>query len=196
MLSTASMPFAACDLWSVLHVLVFISNAYGIYTIDFWFVTFAISLTLSLDQFCAKREGNPTTISCATSYWASLCPFHQKALKVRHRRCTVQNVQAIGVFAEDAAGPIDVSNLFAALQAHWLEHQLPESLLSLDTKLTIGSSVKLWAPETHADIGSAYASPSSWNRSRYVLLGTIRREPKLRSFVQCWYLYQTKVTNV
>ena len=78
MLSTASMPFAACDLWSVLHVLVFISNAYGIYTNVFWFVTFAISLTLSLDQFCAKREGNPTTISCATSYWASLCPFHQK----------------------------------------------------------------------------------------------------------------------
>ena len=100
------------------------------------------------------------------------------------------------MFAEDAAGPIDVSNLFIALQAHWLEHQLPESLLSLDTKLTIGSSVKLWAPETHADIGSAYASPSSWNRSRYVLLETIQREPKLRSFVQCWYLYQNKVTNV
>jgi hypothetical protein len=32
MLSTASMPFAACDLWSVLNLLVFIPIYDGIYT--------------------------------------------------------------------------------------------------------------------------------------------------------------------
>ena len=62
------------------------SHCIGIYTTILWylyqffmFVNFAISLTLSLDQCWAKREGYPTAISCATSYWASLCPSHQKS---------------------------------------------------------------------------------------------------------------------
>ena len=100
MLSTASMPFAACDLWSVLNLLVFIPIYDGIYT------------------------------------------------------------------------------------------------KNLVKTMTIATSVKLWAPYTHADIGSVYASPSLWSQKRWYLLYIPQHAQRAHITGSFWYLFHSVTFRV
>lgn len=67
---------------------------------------------------------------------------------------TARNISTIGVFCEDAAGPVCVKALIKTLVEYWsnfIKTEFPEQ-----APIELGSRVKLWAAGTHRDIGFAW----------------------------------------
>ena len=61
----------------------------------------------------------------------------------------------------------DVTDLAKALRAYWREQNLAGGQYPAKARLVLGSRIKLWAKDTHYDIGYAYGHPNVDGRRRW-----------------------------
>ena len=60
----------------------------------------------------------------------------------------------------------DVSQLLTALRKYWLAENIGGGVYPRDAHIVLGSRIKLWARETHEDIGYAVGHPSLDSKAR------------------------------
>ena len=88
-------------------------------------------------------------------------------LRARKLRVTTPNLAELQEFQELPQCTVDFSRLHAELKEYWTRHGLNSRTYPDDVELQVGSLIKLWAHETHVDIGFAYAHPSVDGNPRF-----------------------------
>jgi hypothetical protein len=88
-------------------------------------------------------------------------------LRGQKRRVTAPNLAQLRDFQELPQCKIDFSRLHAELNEYWTREGLNNGTYPDDVELQVGSRIKLWAHNTHVDIGFAYAHPSIDGHPRF-----------------------------
>ena len=82
-------------------------------------------------------------------------------------RVTAPNLAQLGVVQELPQCKVDLSRLHTELKEYWSREGLNNGTYPDDVEVQVGSRIKLWAHNTHADIGFAYAHPSMDGHPRF-----------------------------
>ena len=88
-------------------------------------------------------------------------------LRAQKLRVTAPNLAQLSEFHELPQFTVNFSRLRKELKEYWTRNGLNSRNCPDDVELQVGSRVKLWAHEMHADIGFAYAHPSLDGKPRF-----------------------------
>ena len=88
-------------------------------------------------------------------------------LREQKVRVTAPNLAQLGVVQELPQCQVDLSRLHTELKEYWSREGLNNGTYPDDVEVQVGSRIKLWAHNTHADIGFAYAHPSMDGHPRF-----------------------------
>ena len=85
-----------------------------------------------------------------------------KLAKAAKYPCTAAGLSEVGIYSPATkAVPVDadVSQLLTSLETFWRDEDIDGGVYPADAIIVLGSCVRLWAHQTHVDIGVAVGHP-------------------------------------